>query len=360
MPVSIHELPLFKELETSDHWYGYLAQMIDAEFAWVKAQKNTLSLPPQLRPYFDTALYLWQTAVVVAGNGAQHFAAYGLRAILERVALLWTIHPDVTLEPQILVTQFENNDRKIRMIASNEVFDAAGTKDYSLKEIYDILSRYFGHISHLDRVPISFDDQKDKLLAIRSRTIPLFLLFDVGHCVANLVGRLLEVQGIAPPAIVSGRSQKVNPYKFMRLAAYIMCERHTVKKGASLGILYKDVKDVVGDVGITEFYRGGMELYRYGSADDEKPTHDALAEFSIFVIGRVNKDQIKVKLEREAPKGEKYRISWPKTFEIDGSTLAIKASDNTDPVPFFDYVTEFVNVVKAHENFKAAQEAAIT
>jgi hypothetical protein len=232
--------------------------------------------------------------------------------------------------------------------------------DDSLVEIYGILSRYFGHISHLDRVPISFDDPKDKLLAVRSRTIPLFLLFDVGHCVANLVGRLLEVQGITAPTIVTGRSGRVNPYKFMRVAAYIMCERHTVNKGASLGILYKKVKDIVGDVGITDFYRGGMELYRYGSEADKKPTHEAIAEFSIFVIGKVDKDQIKVKLERAAPKGEKYRISWPKTLEIDGSALALKASDNTDPIPFFDYVTEFVKVIKSHEEFKAAQEAAIT
>lgn len=285
MPVSIHELPLFKELESSDHWYGYLAQMIDAEFAWVRAQHNTLSLPPELQPYFDTSLYLWQTAAVVAGNGAQHFAAYGLRAILERVALLWTIHPDVTLDPRLLVTQFESNDRKLRTAASNEVFDAAGTMDNTLVDIYGILSRYFGHISHLDCVPISFDDPKDKLLAIRSRTIPLFLLFDVGHCVANLVGRLLEVQGITPPPIVSGRNQKVNPCKFMRLAAYIMCERHTLKKGASLGILYNNIKDIVGKVGITDFYRGGMALYRYGSPNDEKPTHEALESVSKVMMG---------------------------------------------------------------------------
>lgn len=85
-----------------------------------------------------------------------------------------------------------------------------------------------------------------------------------------------------------------------------------------------------------------------------------LAEFSLFVVGKVDKSKIKVKLEREAPKGEKYRISWPKTLEIDGTALALKASDNTDPVPFFDYVTEFVKVVKAHEKLKAAQKAPIT
>ncbi len=36
-----------------------------------------------------------------------------------------------------------------------------------------MLSRYYGHISHLDRVPIKYDDPKDKLLAARSVTIPL-------------------------------------------------------------------------------------------------------------------------------------------------------------------------------------------
>ena len=60
-----------------------------------------------------------------------------------------------------------------------------------------------------------------------------------------------------------------------------------------------------------------------------------------------------MKLEKEAPKGEQYRISWPKTFEIDGSALAIKASDNTDTYPFFDYVSAFIKVIEAHEKVKA-------
>lgn len=355
---AIHDLPLFKRLGESDHWPSYLGQMIDAEYIWVRVQQQVLHLPAYIQPYFNTVLNLWETAAVVAGNGAQHFAAYSLRAILERVALLWAIHPGVDLDPQTLVANFESDNHKTRTIASNAVFDAAGNKDKVLLELYGILSRYFGHISHLDRVPISFDDPKDKLLATRAQTIPLLLLFDVGHCVTNLVGELLTVQGVTPPPIVSGRSKKVNPHKFIRLAAYVMCERHTIKQGMNFGMLYKGIKNIVGDIGITDIYRGGMDVYRYGSASDVKPTHEALAEFAIFAIGYTEIDKIKVKLEKEAPKGEKYRISWPKTYEIDGSTLALKASDNTEAYPFFDYMSAFIKVIEAHEEFKADKRSA--
>lgn len=349
---TFHDLPLFADLRKTDHWPSYLGQMIDAEYIWVKKQQQELYIPAALQAYFNTVLSLWETAAIVAGNGKQHFAAYSLRAILERVALLWAAHPDVALDPQTLVANFESDDRKIRTVASNDVFDAVVDKDKVLVELYGILSRYFGHISHLDRVPISYDDPKDKLLATRAQIIPLLLLFDVGHCVANLVGELLTAQGKIPPPIVSGRSGKVNPHKFVRLAAYVMCERHTVKQSVNFGCLYKGIKGIVGEIGITDIYRGGMVVFRYGSAVDEKPTHKALAEFAIFIVGYTEADKIKVKLEKELPKGEQYLISWPKTFEIDGSALAIKASDYTDAYPFFDYVSAFIKVIEAHEKFK--------
>jgi len=42
---TIHDLPLFVELEKTDHWPSYLGQMIDAEFIWVKKQQQSLNLP---------------------------------------------------------------------------------------------------------------------------------------------------------------------------------------------------------------------------------------------------------------------------------------------------------------------------
>jgi len=345
MKVSIYELPLFKALEKSDHWEGYLPQMIGAEFEWAIRQSKKVKLPPNMVPYFETVRNLWHSAMVVAGNGDQNFAVYGLRAILERVALLWTLNPDVGLDPNTCIKQLEGNNRKVRVSAVSKMLDSAKEMDVELESLYDILSRYYGHISHLDRVPISLGSPKNRLLALRARTIPLFLLFDVGHRVTNLIWGLLELQRIEPSRIVCGRNKKINPEKFMRIAAYIMCERHSQNRGVNLGILYNEVKDIVGQVGITNIYRGGMDLYRYGSADDLKPSHEALADFSIFVIGPVEKEAIKVKRLRSAPKGEAYRVSWPKAFEIDGSALALRASVEADAPPFFDYVSEFVKLL---------------
>ena len=242
---------------------------------------------------------------------------------------------------------------KTRKAATDEIFTAANTQDPELQVIYSILSRYFGHISHLDRVPISFEDEKDKLLASRSITIPLFLLFDTGHCLLELVSALLKSQGEALAPVVTGRSQRVNPYKFMRLAAHVMCEKHSIGTPVKFGMLYNNIQGIKGQVGITNIYRGGMDVYRYRKdPNDEKPTHDDLAGFAVFAVGYRDKNDIKVKLIEEKQKGERWRIGWGKTFEIDGSCLAMKASDNTGALPFFDYVSSFIKAIKSHNDQK--------
>lgn len=353
MPISLHELPLYQDLSKNDAWPSYLGQMIYGEFSWVVNNISRLNLSPELEPYLQSSIRLWETAAIVGGNRCQHFAAFSLRAILERVALLWAAHPNVNLDASELIGKFESDNDKTRKAATDEIFAAANAQDSELQIMYSILSRYFGHISHLDRVPISFEDKKDKLLASRSITIPLFLLFDTGHCMLKLVAALLDSQGEVLSPVVTGRSQKVNPYKFMRLAAHVMCEKHSVGKPVQFGMLYNNIQGIKGQVGITNIYRGGMDVYRYRiEPDDEKPPHEALANFAIFAVGYRDKDDIKVKLIEEKEKGERWRIGWDKTFEIDGTCLALKASDNTDPLPFFDYVSEFIKAIKDHNNQK--------
>ena len=146
-------------------------------------------------------------------------------------------------------------------------------------------------------------------------------------------------------------------HRFMRVASYVMCEKHSVKNAVTFGVLYNGVAGIPGQVGITDIYRGGMDLYRYRADGEEPaqvPNHGQIAEFALFAVGYRDKDAVKVKLERKAPKGEKFRVSWDKTFEIDGSCLAQHASQTiSDSYPFFDYVSAFVKAIKNHENFKA-------
>ena len=178
---------------------------------------------------------------------------------MSAVALLWTAHPNVSLDTVQLVADFESDNYRVRKAASDAIFNEARTQDKMLKELYDILSRYYSHISHLDRVPLKYDEPKDRLLAARSVTIPLFLLFDVGHCVLNFVSELLISQGKTAPPVVCGRSQKVNPYRFMRVASHVMCEKHSVSRAVKFGVLYNNSAGISGNVGITNHLQG-----RYG------------------------------------------------------------------------------------------------
>jgi hypothetical protein len=140
----------------------------------------------------------------------------------------------------------------------------------------------------------------------------------------------------------------------MRLAAYVMCERHTVSRGVNLGVLFNNIAEIEGQVGLTDLYRGGMEVFRYGDPT-RKPTHAEMAGFALFAVGRVDPETVRVKLLKETPKGEQYLFSWPKTYEIDDSVLCMVAADHRPPLSFFDYVSEFIKVVEAHELHKATR-----
>ena len=104
-----------------------------------------------------------------------------------------------------------------------------------------------------------------------------------------------------------------------------------------------------------------MEVYRYRADGEEPaqvPTHEQIAEFAIFAVGYQDKDAIKVKLEGKYPKGEKFRVSWDKAFEIDGSCLATHASQSiTDPLSILRLcVSVYHGYQRSRESQSSGQE----
>lgn len=352
--VPIKSLPLFKHIDKADQWYGLLPEITDIIYKWIIEQQQKLSLPLNYRPYYDYTLHLWKTSVIVAGNGEQYFAAQSLPSIIERIGLLWTSLPNSHINPKSILNKFESNDQKIRVSATKAILDFAEKQDSEFKLLYLMLSRYFGHISNLDLIRINQEIPKDKLLATRLQVIPILLIIDTGICFVRCISSILNSQGKTVPELTGGRKGlfSFSIKKYLRLSQYIMCDKHTRTFAIKFGVLFKGVKDISGEIGITDIYRGGMELFRYGN-HTKKPTIKQISGFAIFALGRHFDDQIKVNIISQTDKGEHYQFSWPKWLEIDATVVSqIAAQKRKDDFLMFDYVEQFINVVDETEKLK--------
>ena len=109
------------------------------------------------------------------------------------------------------------------------------------------------------------------------------------------------------------------------------------------------MSDIKGEIGIKDVYRGGMDIHRYGKAED-RLTPDRIVQLAIFAVGQdADTTEVKVKLVEEAANGEKYEISWSKSYEMTYVMVGIFAARIQTPYPLFDYLSDFVNLIKTQK-----------
>lgn len=343
-------LPYFSHYRKSDYWYGALAEYSVLQAEWIIKNVKRIKWPKEIEPYIQTAVSIHHQALIMAGNDRAYLALYTLRPVLERVAIGWTIHSSSTTKTEDSLAKLKSNNQKARIRATISFIDEAKRFDSDFGNIYDMVAQYFAHASRMDSVSISGTSQKDKLFTTRAKLLPLLLLMDIGHRLVLLISSLLEDQSIPYVKLQGGRDPSqlsIDLNKFVRLCAYIICEKHSINKGLPIKMLMKNVKDVTGDVGLNSIYRGGMELVRFGSPED-KPEPSKLVGLSYFAIGRENEKTVKVKLVKESHNGEVYKMSWSKDLEIDSTCLAFIAG-SSQQFPLFDYITAFLDVIERNQ-----------
>jgi len=339
---------LFQEIKKSELWYRLLPELVDSEHKWLieNGRKVFGFLSDNQRPYLMTAITLWEQALSASSNGNGNFAAYSLRSILERVAFLWATSQEIGLDPEAIISAYESNNKKERRQTTDSIIDASCQKDSDIEVLYDeMLSRYYSHLSHLDVITIDEANKNKNKLKSGSQILPLLLLFDVGNCISKVISHLLKENSIETIPFTGGQTgHEFNAVDYVRAATYVMCEKHSRKKAIKLGILFNNVAEFKGQIGIIDIYRGGMEVYRYGDSAD-KPEVDKLKGFSLFAIGQANQKRIVVELKESTPKGEKYLLRWPKEWDITYAAIGMIAR-NPQKYELFDYVTEFVKLFK--------------
>lgn len=340
--------PLFEQIKKSELWYGLLPELLSSEHKWLieHGQKVFGLLSENQRPYLMTAITLWEQALFTSSQGNANFAAYTLRSILERAAFLWATSKEIGLDPEIIITSYESDNKRLRRQTTDSIIDAAGVKDTDIQILYDeMLSRYYSHLSHLDAITIDETNKNKNKLKVGSQILPLLLLFDVGNCIVKVIEHLLKENSIQPTPFTGGRKgHEFSASDYIRAATYVMCEKHSRKKAIRLGMLITSIAEFKGKIGLTDIYRGGMEIYRYGDPSD-KPELSKIKEFSLFAVGHADQRRIVANLDESTSKGERYTLRWPKEWDITYAAIGMIAR-NPQKYELFDYVTEFVKLFK--------------
>lgn len=316
---------------------------------WIQDNAKKLTLTPEFNTYLSNAISLHHTALIVTGNDRAYFSLYSMRAIIERVALVWTAHPSSTVNSADVIKKLGGNDMAKRRQATQSFVEQAESFDPVFGPFYNMISQYFAHASKMDIVSLEGNEQKDIMLRRRVKVLPLLILLDLGDRFVRLICELLQQQGHSVTVPAGGRNHQVSIDQYVRLCCYVACEKHSPKKGVPIGTLLKNMADIEGEIGLNHIYRGGMELVRFGDPK-KKPPPQEIAEFAWYGIGRDHDDEVKVKCEKEEKNGEVYRLSWPKHLEIDSSGIGMLASYSSAPnFEFFDYLGEFLNVLEKYE-----------
>jgi hypothetical protein len=339
----------FQEMSKSKLWFCLLPELLNIERAWLDKNSTLLhsSLEEKQQPFLFTAITLWNQALTATSEGQGYFAAHTLRSILERVAFLWATSKEIGFNPEEIISAYEGNDRKVRRQTTDKVIDAACSKDSDISILYnEMLSRYFSHLSHLDVITISETKKnKDKLKA-GTQILPMLLLFDVGNCLIKVIEHLLYENSVSVKPFTGGQTgHEFKAVDYIRIASYVMCEKHSRKNAIPLSLLLKSIPGFKGEFGITDIYRGGMDLKRFGLPSDA-PNPDTLKGLSKFAIGNADEKRIVVDLKKQHKGGEEYEVRWPKEWDISSTPIALIARNPKQEYAMFDYITEFVRLFK--------------
>ncbi len=323
--------------------------MLTAQIRWINKHGKLAVLDDELKIYLNNGLAIWNSSIVISGNGHSFFSIYSLRPIMERLALIWTVL-DSDIDTHSIITAFESESLKERTRATQTIMDYAESRDKDFKILYDILSRYFGHLGKLDNLIISKNSKKFHFLNKRAQAIPYMLILEIGLRIVECIKQNLNAHSITHEPLTSGSIE--NPYNvenYIRICSYIICEKHSRNKGLNLGLLIENVSDFNNStIGITDVYRGGMTVFRFGDEASKVETKK-MQGAAALVLGKLSeKIKINVKLIESTKKGEHYELNWDKTLELSSSAIFILASSKTDKTPteLYDYVGELAELIK--------------
>ncbi len=282
-----------------------------------------------------------------AGDGI--VSAFLLRGFLERIALISYGLNHAEDEFKEVIDNFMSNDTGRRQDATDTFLSHLQTVFPLTKDIYNLLSRYFSHISYVEtfsnRFKVSENFADDYMASDKTMHYGYLLYVVVVFDVINLYSRLIEKY----VACKSERKYIARGFSVKNEQIIFICKSlfggyFTKGNPLKISMLFKNIKDMNGNVGITDVYKNKMNIVWFGSKN--RPDFELLKEMAIHIIGdNPNyKKHLKIYCRSEDHNGATYEIEWDKSLHYNRTAIlfsAVNIDESIDDI-FIDYIDTFM------------------
>lgn len=282
-----------------------------------------------------------------SGNGM--IASFLLRGFLERIALISYGLNHTKDEFKEVIDNFMSNDTGRRQGATDTFLNHLQTVFPLSKQIYNLLSRYFSHISYVEsfsnRFKVSENFADDYMNDDKNMHYGYLLYVVIVFDVINLYSKLIEQHiDSASERKYIARGFSVKNEKIIFVCKSLFGGYFTKGNPLKISMLYKNVKDMNGDVGITNVYKNCMRIVWFGTG--AAPTPELLKEMAIHIVGdnKEYKKHLKIFHRKKVGNAMEYDIQWDKSLHYNRTAILFSSEnieESTDSI-FIDYIDKFM------------------
>jgi len=346
---------ILKNIEVNNTlWFSALLSAYLSETKWIyNHQGLVIDLVEKdklfLMPYMINTCRVFKKIDKNLKSGDGMISSFLLRGFLERIALISYGLNHTKDEFKEVIDSFMSNDTGRRQGATDTFLNHLQTIFPLSKQIYNLLSRYFSHISYVEsfsnRCKVSENFADDYMNNDGSMHYGYLLYVVIVFDVINLYSKLIEkhVANKSERKYIT-RKFSVKNEKIIFICKSLFGGYFTKKNPLKISMLYKNVKNMNGDVGITNVYKNKMQIVWFGK--DDKPNFELLKEMAIFIVGSNHnyKKHLKIYCRSKDKNSATYEIEWDKSLHYNKTAILFASTnieESTDSI-FIDYIDKFM------------------
>jgi hypothetical protein len=334
-----------------EEWWALLPHNLVITSDWININLQLLNkhISPELSPYLNYVAVLYNRTIEISSHGISWEAVIVARTILERIAYIEVIATNQelsrtttkrkwcffkqkttkTYSPDDILAAISSSDKKLRTQLSRLILERCEDIFPDLVRLYNHeFSQYFTHVSNFDQV-ISRAELSSTLRETyknRLQFMPLLLLMETGEVICKGMELLFDHYGINP----TGRRTQGKPgheysiLAYNRLCFRVMMDQHNKQLPLGVRALLNNIGEFGNRrIGLTDIYRGGMQVVIYGDVS-HPPSDERILGLSVMGIGP-NQRPLRLKVIDQGNDWIKYEIQWRKHIEVTQTAVSFVA-----------------------------------
>lgn len=334
-----------------EEWWALLPHNLVITSDWININLQLLNkhISPELSPYLNYVAVLYNRTIEISSHEISWEAVIVARTILERIAYIEVIATNQelsrtttkrkwcffkqkttkTYSPDDILAAISSSDKKLRTQLSRLILERCEDIFPDLVRLYNHeFSQYFTHVSNFDQV-ISRAELSSTLRETyknRLQFMPLLLLMETGEVICKGMELLFDHYGINP----TGRRTQGKPgheysiLAYNRLCFRVMMDQHNKQLPLGVRALLNNIGEFGNRrIGLTDIYRGGMQVVIYGDVS-HPPSDERILGLSVMGIGP-NQRPLRLKVIDQGNDWIKYEIQWRKHIEVTQTAVSFVA-----------------------------------